>query len=77
MRLVDAEKGCDKLDDMYTLGEIGRRERDDIATYMLENAMPVDAIPVSWLEDYEATHPFGADIGEMIRKYRKESNDGN
>lgn len=52
MRLINVEKECDKLDDMYTLGDIGRRERDDMTTYMLEVATPVDAIPIEWIETY-------------------------
>lgn len=50
MRLIDVDRECDRLDDMYTLGDIGRRERDDLTTYMLEVAMPVEAIPVEWIE---------------------------
>ena len=30
MRLIDADALMDKTDDRYSLGEIGRRERDDI-----------------------------------------------
>lgn len=50
MRLIDVDRECDRLDDMYTLGDIGRRERDDLTTYMLEVAMPVEAISVSMVE---------------------------
>lgn len=30
MRLIDADALIEKTDDRYSLGEIGRRERDDI-----------------------------------------------
>lgn len=49
-RLIDVNRECDRLDDMYTLGEIGRRERDDMAVFMLEIAMPVEAIPVDMIK---------------------------
>lgn len=45
MRLIDADKLEDHTDDKYSLGEIGRYERDCI-TSALEYAPTIDAEPV-------------------------------
>lgn len=44
MRLIDADALIDKTDDRYSLGEIGRRERDDIVN-ALEYAPTITAQP--------------------------------
>ena len=60
MRLIDADVLIDKTDDKYSLGEIGRRERDDIV-YALEFAPTVDAVEVvrckecEWSDWYETS----------------------
>ena len=46
MRLIDADALIDKTDDRYSLGEIGRRERDDIVD-ALEFAPTVE--PMRWI----------------------------
>lgn len=45
MRLIDADALEDKTDDRYSLGEIGRRERDNIV-YALSYEPEIDAVPV-------------------------------
>lgn len=44
MKLIDADALIDKTDDRYSLGEIGRRERDDIVN-ALEYAPTITAQP--------------------------------
>ena len=56
MTFINVEKECDRLDDMYSFGDIGRRERDDIAIFMQEIATPVDAIPIEWINKYANEH---------------------
>ena len=56
MTFINVEKECDRLDEMYSLGDMGRRERDDIAIFMQEIATPVDAIPVEWINKYANEH---------------------
>ena len=50
MRLIDADALIDKTDDKYSLGEIGRRERDDIVD-ALGFAPTIDTVEVVRCKD--------------------------
>lgn len=50
MRLIDADALIDKTDDRYSLGEIGRRERDDIVN-ALEFAPTIEPEPSELARD--------------------------
>lgn len=66
MRLIDADALESVYDDKYSLGEIGRRERDDVVDALRYCATTVDVMPVvrcekckHWDRDWEPNHSDG------------------
>lgn len=68
MRLIDADALIDILDDRYTLGDIGRRERDDIVN-ALEDAQTADVrenVKGNWDKNRIAFHWKCSECGAVV-----------
>lgn len=62
MRLIDADALESVYDDKYSLGEIGRRERDDVVDALRYCATTVDAMPVVRCRDCKYRYVDGDNV---------------
>lgn len=62
MRLIDADKLIENTDDRYSLGEIGRRERDDIVSALEYNAPTIKTKQIKYYDEDESVWK----VGEVI-----------
>ena len=60
MRLIDADALIEKMDDKYSLGEIGRRERDDVVN-ALEFEPTIQPEP-HWIPVTKQMPPINEDV---------------